>query len=400
MMSGEVITKESLPVCDLAGNNLGIPMRFNALSPRAYEDFRRQDQLFMASERSIRIADLPQVAAAMFGADDSLPKTLKSLGVNGDVRSLDVWQLQAGQKAYIMLWRAETEVEPVFFASYLAREPAGFKLSREADADFENLSALKAARDKQLKAEHKPNFDIVRPLVLGQTAPVAAMNRNSYKFFTMPLVTDKCELSFDVEQFPGGLTCAYFRHAYYTDPAVAAINEEQVALGPGSFIREFIEMSKSMVPHLERITSLSPNTLPGLVAHIQGQGMVSQLMANLNQISPAKRFHAIREKVLTGAALIYHLSKGRMPNELMVNAGDLMAKFLPGNDVALTLMTIRGGYGKPMNERKWVELMLDHKEVIKLQGRDEGNLAQAPFCYMLEPKDLFSILSKAQKMLK
>lgn len=375
-------------------------MRFNALSPSAKDDFRMQDEFFLAGERSIRITDLPHVARQMFEGNDALPKTLNGLGVNGDVLALDAWQLQAGQKAYIMLWRASTSAEPAFFASYVAREPAGFKLSREAEADYANLSNLKAARDKQLRAEHKSGFDIVRPIALAQTASVTEMNGNAYKFFTMPLVTDRCELSFDVEQFPGGLTCAYFRHAYFTDPSVAQINDEQVDLGPKSFIKDFLALSRGLVPQLELITSLSTDSLPGLLAHMQGQGLVNELMARVNGIDAAKRFQAIREKVLTGAALIYHLSKGRMPNEFMVNAGDFMAKFLPGNDIALTIMTVRGGFGKPMNERKWVEQMLDHKEVIKIGDASQGKQAQAPFCYLLEPKDMYRILSRAEKMLR
>lgn len=369
MFGPESITDNSFLIADnLRSRRLGVPIEMCGFSLEAEWKYDALDkQIIDEVDDSIRRPDLAKVATLMFENNHALEETLVQVGKPLAPDKLRFWHIQSGRKAYILLWEASEGENTAHFVTYLSRGPNGSSAEKETREDFFNLRRLKRQRDDFLLAEHKPRFDVIKPLALANTLPYQGKKSNKYTFFTMPFAAGYAELHLDVVTEP--VNIPYFRHAFSLTSEMEEASLEQFNKGPLSLLREMTEIVRQVHNHQD-------------------------LLRIITSTEPYNRINRQRNDVLVALALIHQLLEGRFPKGFSVNSGDLMGRFDTEGRLSLLLTSLRGSLSQAFPMYTWIDMMQKHFEPI---GNGRQLLQFAPD---LQKADLEMVYDQARAMLK
>lgn len=276
------------------------------------QEIRRRDNLW--------VKHLSTVGPVLFDDGQALQDTVSALSGQSveTVDGLKGAPLQMGWKAHMLFYEAAVGDTKLHFVTYLSRGSMATELGRETLTDYTSLSWLANQTEQRLRPEVSKQFGVIKPAAQGEVR----FNNKQFPFYTMPFLS-LGELHVDLKNT---ITIAfpYFRYcAEYTN-----------------------EMADEIQPQV--------NALEDLGLRFAISGMSNQLLAHDEVFN---RFALQRHDLLRADCLVYLLSEDRFPREHDVQAGDYMAKIYP-DSLDLRLITVRGGFTRPMLQREFYELLM------------------------------------------
>lgn len=298
--------------------------------------------------------ELPDfVLGYMFQGNTVLEGTLEDLTGTSEFSRVWSCQLQAGDRAYIILHLATVRGCIIPFVSYLSRGPEGTALAGEARDNYNGLKYLNGEFQRRLQADIQRHFSVINPIAFGLSGEYEGKR---YPFFTMPL-SDRGELGLYVYPSNIGTNRILLPHPFFAYANPIGELEEEIQVRQFNQAREF---GKQL--------DLIFNRLP---ADIQRSGIFSRrFKAELEKLPLAKAYFRGLDDLLTANALVFILSGGRFPKEFHVNAGDWMAYISRDGHLSLQLVTVRGGLGIEhirdgnLDLQWWIGEMRNHIEPV------------------------------------
>lgn len=259
-----------------------------------------------------------EIIPVLFENDTTLFETLKIIE-NGQLLPYSkletVNEHQLGRNGVIRIFQACTEDgHTTPFVVHISRFPTeNLRLEKE----YKNLKYLSSLFETHLDEDTRTRFNVVKPLQFGVSGELDSC---PYPFFTMPYIPQ------------GELNQQYYIH-------------EDSSNGKLLAIPHFIYA----IPYNETMFEVNRRQLTDTHLNVQ------------ERIETHKK---LCHDLLIVNALIYHLTGGRMLNDMKINAGDFMAdmsNFSQG--MPLTLVAIQNGLTDPVSLQEWVANMQGHTEL-------------------------------------